>query len=173
MLEPLARNPRDHDPPRANLLARPGELAGPGIWMGGAHTPIGLPIEINGVERSWVIDCAGDMPGSYRARAARWFARVFPDLDAIPSDFDGIRALATDVAAAMASSREAPDNLYVVCQHGMNRSGLVAGLVLRQLGVPGPEALARITAARPGALSNQAFRRLVEGRPVVSTAPDR
>jgi hypothetical protein len=43
------------------------------------------------------------------------------------------------------------------CSAGFNRSGLVAGLILTELGVPGAEALARIRKRRPGALFNEMF----------------
>jgi protein-tyrosine phosphatase len=43
----------------------------------------------------------------------------------------------------------------------MNRSGLVAGLLLRELGIEGAEAVERIRAARPGALSNLHFREML------------
>jgi protein-tyrosine phosphatase len=43
------------------------------------------------------------------------------------------------------------------CSGGFNRSGLVAGLILNELGVSGAEALARIRARRPGALFNETF----------------
>ena len=43
------------------------------------------------------------------------------------------------------------------CSAGFNRSGLMAGLILTELGIPGPEALARIRARRPGALFNEMF----------------
>jgi len=88
--------------------------------------------------------------------------RVFADIDAVPSGLPSIRDMVREAASAMdARSADAPTNVYVVCQHGMNRSGLVAGLLLRELGMSGAEAVERICSARPGALSNQAFRRLV------------
>lgn len=161
VLEALRKDDHGHGPPRASLLFAPGELAGAGIWMGGAHTPHGEPIALDAVSAAWVIDCAGDMPSVYRAQAGRWFARVFADLDDVPVGFAAIREMVVEVAASLAPGAGGPEHLYVVCQHGMNRSGLVAGLVLRELGVAGPEAVERITAARPGALSNQAFRRLL------------
>jgi protein-tyrosine phosphatase len=51
--------------------------------------------------------------------------------------------------------------VYSLCTHGMNRSGLVTGLFLRGLGVDAEEAVALIRAARPGALSNESFVRLL------------
>lgn len=163
MLEPLPAHRHHHDAPRASLLSPAGELATTAIWMGGAHTPHGHPIALKGLASAWVIDCAGDMPAAYRAAAGRWFSRVFPDLDHVPPAFAAISGLADEVAALIEAKAGAPSHLYVVCQHGMNRSGLVAGLVMRRLGLDGAAAVDRITAARPGALSNQAFRRIVVG----------
>ena len=42
-------------------------------------------------------------------------------------------------------------------RQGFNRSGLVAGLILTELGLTGPRRLARIRARRPGALFNDRF----------------
>jgi len=43
------------------------------------------------------------------------------------------------------------------CNMGFNRSGLVAGLILKLLGMPGDAALTRIRERRPGALYNERF----------------
>jgi protein-tyrosine phosphatase len=43
------------------------------------------------------------------------------------------------------------------CNMGFNRSGLVAGLILTTLGMPGDAAVSRIRARRPGALYNERF----------------
>ena len=43
------------------------------------------------------------------------------------------------------------------CGMGYNRSGLIAGMILKALGVPGVAALARIRERRPGALFNDRF----------------
>jgi protein-tyrosine phosphatase len=40
---------------------------------------------------------------------------------------------------------------------GYNRSALVAGLILTELGVDGPAAVERLRARRPGALYNERF----------------
>jgi hypothetical protein len=40
---------------------------------------------------------------------------------------------------------------------GFNRSALVAGRILVELGIPGKEVVARLRAARPGALFNETF----------------
>jgi len=43
------------------------------------------------------------------------------------------------------------------CGMGYNRSGLIAGMILKALGVPGVAAVARIRERRPGALFNDRF----------------
>ena len=48
------------------------------------------------------------------------------------------------------------------CGMGFNRSALVAGLILHQLGMPGTEVVARLRERRPGALFNDRFAAYVE-----------
>jgi len=43
------------------------------------------------------------------------------------------------------------------CGMGFNRSALVAGLILHELGMPGREVVARLRDRRPGALFNETF----------------
>lgn len=165
MLEPLRSEAHDHEIPRASLILPAGGLTAASIWMGGAHTPIGEPIVIESSASSWFVDCAGDMPKAYRSASARWFPAVFPDLDAVPTAMDRLITVVDEIARALQEPRGAPpEAVYVVCQHGMNRSGLVAGLVLRALGLSGEEAVRQILSARPGALSNQTFRKLLLAR---------
>jgi hypothetical protein len=40
---------------------------------------------------------------------------------------------------------------------GFNRSALVAGVILTELGMPGPDVIARLRERRPGALFNECF----------------
>jgi protein-tyrosine phosphatase len=47
------------------------------------------------------------------------------------------------------------------CNMGFNRSGLVAGLILKSLGMSGGAALTRIRERRPGALYNDRFAKYV------------
>ncbi len=150
--------------PRASLVAIGGELCEAAILMGGAHTLHGNDVRLDGIERAWVVDVAGEMPLAYRAAAGKWFVRVFPDLDGEIPALPRLRDLAAEVARDLrAADGYGPDRLLVMCHHGMNRSGLVTGLVLRELGLSGDEAVSRIVRARPGSLSNHAFRTIVEG----------
>lgn len=130
--------------------------------MGGAHTPLGNDVRVEGIERAWVVDCAGEMPAAYRERADKFFIRVFPDLDGEVTALPRLRLLAEAIALDVRRA-DGPDRLYVMCHHGLNRSGLMAGLILRELGIAGDDAVRRIVAARPGSLSNRSFRAIVEG----------
>jgi|GEM_PF-3712421 len=150
--------------PRASLVLAAGEAQNPAteIWMGGAHSLIGDAVELEHVRTSWVIDCAGDMDTSYRTASARWFSCVFPDLDGpLVSSSHVQRTVRETLDTVLHGNGAAPERIYVMCQHGMNRSGLVSGLILRGLGVDAREAVDRIRMARPGALANDSFRRLV------------
>ncbi len=153
----------DGEPPRASLVAVAGELCAAELLVGGAHTPHGNDVRLDALERAWVIDCAGEMPAAYRERAARFVTRVFPDLDGEVVALPRLRALADEVAlASRLPDRDSPERIYVMCHHGLNRSSLMMGLILRALGTTGGEAVRRIEAARPGALANRAFRAIVE-----------
>ena len=57
------------------------------------------------------------------------------------------------------------------CGMGYNRSALMAGLILRELGMPGPEAVARLRERRPGALFNDGFAACVECHIAADTVP--
>jgi hypothetical protein len=110
------------EPPRASLIAVAGELCGPALLMGGAHTPHGNDVRIGGIESAWVVDCAGEMPAVYRERAGRFFIRVFPDLDGDVAALPRLRTLAENSAEARNGG---PERVYAMCHHGMNRSGLM------------------------------------------------
>lgn len=130
--------------------------------MGGAHSHRGDEIRHEALSASWLIDTAGDMPAEHRAAALRMIACVFVDTEGIPSPFWRIeQTVAHATAAARGESGPAPSDIYIVCQHGMNRSGLVTGLLLQQLGLQPGDAIDRIRRNRPGALSNHTFERLL------------
>ena len=131
------------EPPRASLIAIAGELCGPALLMGGAHTPLGNDVRIDGIERSWVVDLAGEMPGAYRERAGKFLVRVFPDLDTEVAALPRLRETAAEIVLGSRAGSGTPERVYVMCHHGMNRSGLMAGLILRELGVGGAEAVTR------------------------------
>lgn len=139
--------------------------------MGGADSLHGELLGVAHVEDAWIIDLAGEMPHDLRKAATLWLPRVFVDTEGEPPNLAWLHSLAGSVAAAVTSSAaetasewphpaEPPARIYVMCQHGMNRSGLVTGLILRALGAGAEDTLAGI-ASRPGALNNQTYARLV------------
>lgn len=127
--------------------------------MGGAHARHGLEVTAEDFSRALVIDCAGDLSDGHRESAGSWLSCVFADLEVHPSQIDRIGATARKAAQILRAGNS--KEVYVFCQYGMNRSGLVSGLVLRELGVDAEEAVVRIRTARPGALSNLTFLNLI------------
>ena len=149
--------------PRADLVVTHGPHAAR-LWMGGAHALHGEAIEIEAARRSWIIDCAGDVENEYREAAGRFLPIVFLDVEEQPSAFARISEIAREVAGRLALG-EPGQSAYILCTHGMNRSGLVTGLILRELGYAPEETVRLIRAARPGSLSNHAFMRLLGATP--------
>lgn len=151
--------------PRASRVLAAGDspLTRTEVWMGGAHSHIGEELSHETLASSWLIDCAGDMDPSFRSSTGRWLACVFPDLDGPLASSNRVAEVVQLTLESIASRDNAPERVYVMCQHGMNRSGLVAGLLLRGLGVEPRETVERIRRARPGALANDHFRLMVLG----------
>ncbi|MCK9518415.1 MAG: hypothetical protein M0R74_05210 [Dehalococcoidia bacterium] len=158
--------------PRASLIPVARRLTLPTeLWMGGANALHGELLEPGRLADTWIIDLAGDLPDTHREAAGLWLPRVFTDSETEPSNFDRLCDLAESVAAALTGApavpgwphpSEPPSRLYVMCQQGLNRSGLVTGLILRALGHSVEETLAAI-ATRRGALNNQTYVRLLRG----------
>lgn len=167
-LEPFTSGQRSETYiPRASRLIGPGDLPGieTAIWMGGAHSHTGDPIVAERLESSCVVDCAGDMPGFYRQQTGLWVQCVFVDVEGRPLQFerlvDTVRRLADAVRNGNGTGGERPEAIYSICTHGMNRSGLIAGMLLRELGMPGGQAVELIRETRPGSLSNLSFRQIL------------
>lgn len=55
------------------------------------------------------------------------------------------------------------------CGMGFNRSALMAGFILIELGLSGPEAVDRLRARRPGALFNELFASVLESQRPAAT----
>lgn len=160
-LEDSLLSPPDQHEARASLIVGSGHLSGldAALWMGGARSILGNAIEPQSLATSLVIDCAGEMPGAYRDVAAAWIPCVFVDHDGPVAAMHRLEQSARQAAdAARAGGVSA---IYVMCTHGMNRSGLVTGMIMRELGMSGSDAVQRIVTARPGALSNLWFRHLL------------
>jgi protein-tyrosine phosphatase len=72
------------------------------------------------------------------------------------------------LGAALIGARE---RVLVHCQMGLNRSALVAGLVLVYNGLSGEEAVLRLQARRPGALYNEVFADYLRQMPAGGVSP--
>lgn len=150
------------------------------LWMGGADSLHGEPLTPENLRDAWVIDLAGDMPESHRSACGHWLPRVFADMEQVPHDYARLGALAESIAACLTGEdagdgwphpAEPPPRLYVMCQQGLNRSGLLTGLILRALGVSAEDAIAAV-ATRSGALANHTFARLVREWPEGDLRPE-
>lgn len=158
---------RGHEP-RASRIRHAGAYDLPcEIWMGGSDALVGEPIADPDLGSSVVVDCAGELAAELRERCALYVPRVFMDAEVRPFAYARLAALVHELAPVAAGGplpaalggdgRTTPARIYVLCTYGMNRSGLVTGMLLRALGVETEAALAAIRRARPGALSNQTF----------------
>ncbi len=165
-------NDEQQPAPRASRLFLPSGAASPTeFWLGGAHCSSGDLLEVEGLSGAWIIDCARDMPGAHMAAAGHAIYRVFIDIEDMPPNYSRIQSLAETVAACLQSHRpstprwehpeEPPQRLYVMCTHGLNRSALVMGRILRAMGLSADDTVAVIRAARPGALANAFYERLI------------
>ena len=80
------------------------------------------------------------------------------ELPVTAQDRTRIQATARAVARHVRAGRR----VLVTCHQGRNRSGVIAGLALVELGIPGAEAANRIRYLRDG-LTNPHFHRMVIG----------
>jgi protein-tyrosine phosphatase len=92
---------------------------------------------------------------------------VILDVETSPHALPRLQALALDLARTITEGTspvfaQRPPRIYVLCQYGMNRSGLMAGLLLRALGEEPDSVVSLIRRLRPGSLSNQTFVTLIE-----------
>ena len=85
----------------------------------------------------------------------------FPIFDEEVPDLEKLHGVA-ELGARMLRGGE---KVLVHCRMGFNRSALVAGRILVELGVPGREAVTRLRRSRPGALFNEVFASYLEGLP--------
>jgi hypothetical protein len=102
-----------------------------------------------------VIDLEGGLDLCIPTQANHCLYVYFPfdDDDRMLPSLVKLRAIAQLAASLMRDGHTVLSH----CSSGFNRSGLVAGLILTELGMSGAEALARIRSRRPGALYNGTF----------------
>lgn len=116
----------------------------PGLWMGGDLRPP------EGFDHVVSLCALGEAVAPGPQDQTCWF---IDDADELP-DLERLHVLARDIAERVAAGEQ----VLVRCQAGLNRSGLVVGAVLTQLGHDPDDALARIRDRRGAmALCNPTF----------------
>ena len=101
------------------------------------------------------IDVVIDLDACIPTRANHCLYIYFPfddDDEALPS-LPKLHAIAELGASLIRDGHR----VLAHCNMGLNRSGLVAGLILMAMGMPGTAAVTRIRERRPGALYNDCF----------------
>jgi protein-tyrosine phosphatase len=114
-------------------------------------------VEENGI--SVVIDLEGELDAGVPTLPNSVLYLYFPIFDEDLPDLDKLHA----VARLGASLVSAGHKVLSHCGMGFNRSALVAGLILVQLGMSGEEAFALLRRKRPGALFNDVFADYLRG----------
>jgi protein-tyrosine phosphatase len=119
-----------------------------------------------------VIDLEGGLDLCIPTQANHCLYVYFPfdDDDRLLPSVTKLRAIAQLAASLVREGHTVLSH----CTGGFNRSGLMAGLILTELGMSGAEALARIRAKRPGALYNGTFADYLAAvsAPTVRVQPD-
>lgn len=110
------------------------------------------PIHERGINT--VIDLEGDIDHGVPTVANQILYIYLPIHDKQMPDLDRLHA----VARLGATLVDRGEKVLVHCGLGLNRSALMAGLILMYGGMPGEAAVQRIQSRRPGALYNEVFR---------------
>jgi protein-tyrosine phosphatase len=114
-----------------------------------------------------VIDLDGDLDLGIPCLPNHMLYVYFPVYDEGLPDLNKLHALARLGAHLVASG----EKVLAHCGMGLNRSALVAGLVLTYLGTRGADAVALLREKRPGALFNENFAKYLEAMPPYPSAP--
>ena len=117
------------------------------------------PVAASGIDV--VIDLEGGLDACIPTRTNDCLYIYFP----ITDDNEGTPPLARLRAIARLGASLIAEGHRVLshCGMGFNRSALVAGLILIELGMPGAAVVERLRERRPGALFNDKFAEVLEG----------
>src|SRR5215467_9753875 len=100
-----------------------------------------------------VIDLDGDLDSDVPTIPDQWLYIYFPIYD---DDLPNLAKL-HGIASLGAGLIQSGHRVLSHCGMGFNRSALVAGLILHELGMAGPDVVLRLRDRRPGALFNDRF----------------
>lgn len=115
------------------------------------------PINRHGI--SVVIDLDGELDTGVPTHPGHILYIYFPIYDEDLPDTAKLLAVARLGASLVRSGHRVLSH----CGMGFNRSALVAGLILMDMGMSGPEVVALLRQKRPGALFNDVFAQYLEG----------
>lgn len=100
-----------------------------------------------------VIDLEGEIDHGVPTAADSWLYVYYPIQDEELPNPARLRAVALMGAELLRQGH----GVLSHCGMGFNRSALLAGMIMHELGMDGPEIVAQIRARRPGALFNDVF----------------
>lgn len=108
-------------------------------------------LESHGVDV--VIDLEGDVDHGVPTIPDRWLYVYFPIHDGELPNLAKLGAVARLGAELLRQGH----GVLSHCGMGFNRSALLAGLIMHEMGMDGPDIVARLRERRPGALFNDIF----------------
>jgi protein-tyrosine phosphatase len=142
------------------LLGDPVQIDDDGLlWLAPACDDWGPIVQKHSLTA--VIDLESGLDAGIPAHPDRVIYVYFPFADEGVPSLHRLHAVAR-LGAELVRERE---RVLVHCQMGLNRSALVAGLVLVHNGMAGSDAVTRLQQRRPGALYNEAFAEYLAGLP--------
>jgi hypothetical protein len=142
------------------LLGDPVQIDDEGLlWLAPACEDWGPVVARHGL--SAVIDLECGLDSGIPANPDKVIYVYFPFADEGVPTLHKLQAVAR-LGADLVRERE---RVLVHCQMGLNRSALVAGLVLVHNGMSGSEAVTRLQERRPGALYNEVFAAFLAKQP--------
>ena len=100
-----------------------------------------------------VIDLDGGLDDNVPTLPDHWLYIYFPIFDEDLPNLHKLHAIGTMGATIVRAGHRVLSH----CGMGFNRSALVAGIILHELGMPGPTVVERLRERRPGALFNENF----------------
>ena len=118
------------------------------------------PVEQHAIDT--IIDLDGGIDAGVPTHPNQYLYIYFPIFDEDLPNLNKLHGIATLGAALVNQGHRVLSH----CGLGFNRSALVGGLILHQLGIPGIDVLARIRERRPGALFNERFAEYLKTLPV-------
>ena len=110
------------------------------------------PILDKGIDT--IIDLEGEIDHGVPTEANKFLYIYLPILDGEIPDLDRLHAVAKMASVLIKRG----DRVLSHCGLGLNRSALMAGLILMYLGMDARTAVERLQTRRPGALYNTVFR---------------